>query len=76
MIEALRNDDIVDKVGGRFKLTALVQKRWLDLMQGARPMVETGKRTPIEIVIEEINQGKLTIDYQASNLVPPQPAKR
>ena len=28
MIEALRNDGIIDKVGGRFKLTALIQRRW------------------------------------------------
>ena len=33
MIKGLRSDDIVDKVGGRFKLTALIQKRWLELMQ-------------------------------------------
>lgn len=77
MIEALRNDDIVDKVGGRFKLTSLVQKRWLELMQGARPMIEPGKRTPMEIVLEEIVQGKLAIDYEASRLATPQaPTKR
>ncbi len=77
MIEALRNDDIVDKVGGRFKLTSLVQKRWLELMQGSRPMIEPGKRTPMEIVLEEIVQGKLAIDYEASRLAPPHaPTKR
>jgi hypothetical protein len=27
MIEALKSDEIVNKVGGRFKLTALIQKR-------------------------------------------------
>ena len=26
MIEALKSDEIVNKVGGRFKLTALIQK--------------------------------------------------
>ena len=40
MIEALKSDEIVNKVGGRFKLTALIQKRMLELMDGARPLVE------------------------------------
>jgi DNA-directed RNA polymerase subunit omega len=76
MIEGLRSDHIVDMVGGRFKLTSLIQKRWLELMHGARPMVEPGKRTPMEIVVDEILQGKLTIDYEASNLATPEPVKR
>ena len=29
MIEALKSDEVVNKVGGRFKLTALIQKRML-----------------------------------------------
>lgn len=71
MIEALRSDEVIRKVGGRFKLTALIQKRWLELMQGARPMVETTGKTPIEIVIEEILEDKLDIDYEASGIEPP-----
>ena len=43
MIEALKSDEIVNKVGGRFKLTALIQKRMLELMDGARPLVERGQ---------------------------------
>lgn len=76
MIEALKNDDIIDKVGGRFKLTSLIQKRWLELMRGARPMVETQGKTEIEIVIEEILQGKLAIDYEASGIVAPDKKER
>ncbi len=75
MIEKLRNDDIIEKVGGRFKLTALIQKRWLELMRGARPLVENIQgKTEMEIVIEEINQGKIAIDYEASGIDPPHPA--
>ena len=37
MIDQLQSDEVIRKVGGRFKLTALIQKRWLELMQGARP---------------------------------------
>lgn len=61
MIEALNDDEIIDRFGGRFRLTALIQKRWLELMQGARPLVDRGKKTEMEIVIEEIVQGKIGI---------------
>ncbi len=71
MIEALRNDEIIDKVGGRFKLTALIQRRWLELMRGARPLVDTTGKTPLEVVIEEIVQDKIGIDYEGSGIADP-----
>ncbi|MGB7156955.1 MAG: DNA-directed RNA polymerase subunit omega [Tepidisphaeraceae bacterium] len=71
MIEALKSDEIVNKVGGRFKLTALIQKRMLELMDGARPLVERENMTDLEVVIQEILQDKITIDYEASGLVAP-----
>ena len=40
MIDALKDDDVVNKVGGHFRLTSLIQKRWLELLQGARPQVD------------------------------------
>jgi DNA-directed RNA polymerase subunit omega len=63
MIEALKHDDIIEKLGGRFKLTALIQRRWLELMRGARPMVETRGRTDLEVVIQEIIEGKIEPRY-------------
>ena len=71
MIEALKSDEIVAKVGGRFKLTALIQKRMLELMDGARPLVERGTMTDLEIAIQEIMQDKIAIDYEASGLIDP-----
>lgn len=71
MIEALRHDDLIEKVGGRFKLTSLIQKRWLELMRGARPLVDPAGKTPMEIVIEEILQDKVGIDWEASGIDPP-----
>ncbi len=59
MIDALKNEDLVNKVGGRFKLASLIQKRMRELMFGARPLVEPGKMTPAEIVVKEIMDGKL-----------------
>ena len=71
MIEALKSDEIVNKVGGRFKLTALIQKRLLELMDGARPLVERENMTDMEVVIQEILQDKIAVDYEASGLAPP-----
>ena len=72
MIEALKSDEIVNKVGGRFKLTALIQKRMLELMDGARPLVERENMTDLEVVIQEILQDKIAIDYDASGLQTPE----
>lgn len=71
MIEALNSDDIINKVGGRFRLTALIQRRWLELLQGSRPMVDPTGKTEMEVVVEEILQGKVQIDYDASGLQEP-----
>ena len=60
MIEALKSEDIVRKVGGKFKLTALIQKRLVELLQGARPLIEREKgMTNIEVVIQEILEDKI-----------------
>lgn len=72
MIEALKSDEIVNKVGGRFKLTALIQKRMLELMDGARPLVERGNLTDLEVVVQEILQDKIAIDYEQSGLARPE----
>ena len=72
MIEALKSDEIVNKVGGRFKLTALIQKRMLELMDGARPLDDRHNMTDLEVVIQEILQDKITIDYEASGIAPPE----
>ena len=71
MIEALKSDEIVNKVGGRFKLTALIQKRMLELMDGARPLVDRRNMTDLEVVVQEILQDKIAIDYEGSGLAEP-----
>ncbi len=76
MIEALKSDEIVNKVGGRFKLTALLQKRMLELMDGARPLVERlDNQTDLEVAIQEVLHDKITIDYANSDLLPPDKLK-
>ena len=68
MIDELKSDKIIKKVGGRFKLTALVQRRLGELIQGARPLIEDVEdKTTLEIVIQEILRDKIAIDDGASS---------
>ena len=63
MIDEFKSDAIVKKVGGRFILTALVQKRLAELLRGARPLIEdTEGKTLLEIVVQEIMQDKIAVD--------------
>ena len=63
MIEDLKSEKIINKVGGKFKLTALVQRRLGELMQGGRPLIKNiENKTMLEIVIQEILQDKIAID--------------
>ena len=59
MIDALNSDEIVKKFGGRFKLTALIQRRLGELIDGARPLIERDGRSDLEVVVEEILQNKI-----------------
>ena len=72
MIEALKSEEVVRKVGGKFKLTALIQKRLVELMQGAKPLVERKRgMTDMEVAIQEILEDKIAIDYDRSDIPTP-----
>jgi DNA-directed RNA polymerase subunit omega len=72
MIDELKSTKLVNKVGGRFKLTALIQKRLEELSQGARPLIKDSEgRTQMEIVIQEILQDKITIETKADRVNEP-----
>lgn len=63
MLGELKSEEIVNKVGGRFKLAALIQKRITELLQGSRPLIEDAEgKTMLEIVVQEILQDKITIE--------------
>ena len=62
MYDALKEEEIVRKVGGRFKLSTLIQKRMVQLNQGARPLVDTKVQDKMAIVLEEILQDKIFLD--------------
>jgi len=62
MLEELKEEEIVNKVGGRFKLSTLIQKRLLQLQRGSRPLVETNLKDNLKIVLQEILQDKIFLD--------------
>ena len=64
MIDELREEAIVNKVGGRFKLSTLIQKRLVALNAGARPLVDDKLPNKMEVVIQEIMQDKIYLDAQ------------
>ncbi len=66
MIEELKEEQIVNKVGGRFKLSTLIQKRMIALNQGARPLVDIRTNDKILLVIQEIMQDKIFLDLSGN----------
>jgi DNA-directed RNA polymerase subunit omega len=61
MIQRLKSDEVINKFGGRFKLASAIQRRWLELMQGARPLVNKQGLTALEMAIEELLEGRIEI---------------
>jgi len=62
MLDELREEAIVNKVGGRFKLSTLIQKRLVALNAGSRPLVDLDTSDKLKIVIQEIMQDKIYLD--------------
>ncbi len=62
MLDDLKEEAIVDKVGGRFKLSTLIQKRLVAINRGTRPLVDLKTDDNMAIVIEEIKQDKIYLD--------------
>ena len=62
MLEELKEEHIVNKVGGRFKLSTLIQKRLVQLNQGSRPLVGAKTNDKMKIVLQEILEDKIYLD--------------
>jgi len=62
MLDDLKEEGIVNKVGGRFKLSTLIQKRMVALNTGAKPLVDVKSADKMAIVIQEILQDKIFLD--------------
>jgi DNA-directed RNA polymerase subunit omega len=69
MIDELREEAIINKVGGRFKLSTLIQKRLVALNAGSRPLVDMKTDNKLEIVIQEIIQDKIYLDTTSNQKV-------
>lgn len=73
MIEILRNTELANKIGGKFKLTALIQKRLGELVRGSRPLIEDSQgKAFLEIVVQEIVEGKIAPDMKSKSPDNPQ----
>src|SRR5262249_62054855 len=62
MLDELKEEEIVNKVGGRFKLSTLIQKRMVMLNTGAKALVEVKGGDKMAAVIQEILQDKIYLD--------------
>jgi len=79
MLDELKEEAIVNKVGGRFKLSTLIQKRMIALNQGAKPLVDvrpSDKGDKMAIVIQEILQDKIYLDTSGNVQTRPHPPQR
>jgi DNA-directed RNA polymerase subunit omega len=66
MLDDLKEEGIVNKVGGRFKLSTLIQKRMVALNTGAKPLVNVKTADKMAIVIQEILQDKIYLDVSGN----------
>jgi DNA-directed RNA polymerase subunit omega len=66
MLDDLKEEGIVRKVGGRFKLSTLIQKRMVALNTGARPLVEVKGGDKLSIVLQEIVRDKIYLDLEGN----------
>ena len=62
MLDELREEEIVNKVGGRFKLSTLIQKRLVQINAGSRPLVDMDTDDKMAIVVQEIVEDKIYLD--------------
>jgi DNA-directed RNA polymerase subunit omega len=78
MIEELKDEELIHKIGGRFRLSALIQKRLVAINKGARSPIDhdryasTATRDKLNIVIQEILHDKIYLDTESNVQVRPE----
>ena len=71
MIEELKDEKLIRKIGGRFKLSALIQKRLVALNEGTPSAIDRGRggssatRDRLNTVIQEILQDKIYLNTES-----------
>ena len=58
----------MDKIPNRFALATVASKRWEQLMQGGRPMVESPNPKSVNVVFKEIETGKLVLNMDEKSI--------
>ena len=70
-VQELREyESVAAKVGGKFKLAVLLQKRMAELMFGAPPLVEHPTKDLFETALREFSEGKITLADPTENVQP------
>lgn len=66
MLDTTLEDQLLQKVGGKLRLTALMQKRLVELKRGSRPLVDVENPKDLQsVVIQEILQDKIELADRA-----------
>jgi DNA-directed RNA polymerase subunit omega len=63
-MEKEKLDQLMEKVGGREKLTLILQRRLKELSKGDAPLVENPPKDLVEIALLEIFEGKVDTSVQ------------
>lgn len=71
-----RLERLTQKVGGRFRLTSLLQKRLRELVKGSPPLIDLPSNNFFEIALREIEEGRVELlrpwtAEEAARLEPP-----
>jgi DNA-directed RNA polymerase subunit K/omega len=61
MIDQDRLERLYEQCGGVFRATVLIQQRIRELNRGAKRLVDGDFRSPIDIAVAEIEQGKIEL---------------
>ena len=62
-VELIRRIDVLaEQVGGRFKLTALIQRRLQEITRTAPHLLHQGGVSPLRAVLKEIEDGKIELE--------------
>jgi DNA-directed RNA polymerase subunit K/omega len=57
-----RIDEMAVKVGGRFRLAALIQRRLQEVVQTAPHVLHQSEESPFRMVLREIEEGKIELE--------------
>ncbi|NPV52519.1 MAG: DNA-directed RNA polymerase subunit omega [Firmicutes bacterium] len=61
-------DKLFDKVDSRYTLVVAAAKRARQLMEGKKPLVNSGTDKPVTVALEEIYEGKVKYERTKSGI--------